>query len=73
MSVILVLKNLAGSAESTLRVCPMSFDDIGAGVLGDAEVASDPAIVPPVSNSLEHLQKPVPLRSGRSLQGTMVP
>ncbi len=41
----------------------MPFDDVGDGILGNAEVAGDPAIAPPVFDSLEYLQRE-PVRFG---------
>ena len=34
----------------------MPFDDVGDGVLGDAEVSGDPAVAPPVVDGMEHLR-----------------
>ena len=47
-----------GGRNPTLRVCP--FDDVGDGVLADAEVAGDPTVAPPAGDGIEHLRsKPV--------------
>ena len=35
----------------------MLFDDVGDGVLGDAEVAGDPAIASPISDGLKHFRR----------------
>ena len=34
----------------------MPLDDVGDGVLADAEVAGDPTVVPPPVDSMEHLR-----------------
>ena len=40
----------------TLRMFPMPFDDVGDGVLADAEVACDPTVAPPPVDGMEHLR-----------------
>ena len=34
----------------------MPFDDVGDGVLADAEVACDPTVAPPPVDGMEHLR-----------------
>ena len=41
--------------RSGVRIYPVAFNDIGDGVLADAEVAGDPTVVPPAVDSMEHL------------------
>ena len=39
----------------TLSVRPMTFDDVGDGVLADAEVTGNPTVAPPPVDGMEHL------------------
>ena len=59
--VLVVDKGSSPVGGEILRwICPMPFDDVGDGVLADAEVAGDPTVAPPAVDGMEHLRcKPV--------------